>query len=431
MSETTENGIPVKKFYGPPDHSAPYEEALGDPGQYPFTRGTRAAGSGDTAWLHRELSGEGDARRSNAQLKRLLDMGAHALDIIGDAATYAYRDPDHPLAVHSVGTQGVSLCRLQDFIDLYDGVPLDELTLSHSVPPILTVPALYGAAVALGVDPSTVRGSVINHPYFSEDNCYAVHMPFELRERLWVNAIIFAAQRMPRFHSFLEDTYYISDGILGPVEEMALGFIEIRGIVRRVLERGLPIDAFAPRIGILVNAGMDFFEVVAKVRATRRIFARMMREEFGAKDPRSLAVNVTAHTSGFSLTAQEPLNNVIRGTVQTLALAFSGVRALEVSTFDEAFRTPSEAAHRVALRTQQISQLEAGASRVVDPLGGSWYVEALTDDLEERISNRVRDIESLGTPRELAESGFFRSIFVDGMTEHGRRLGDGSLPKVG
>jgi methylmalonyl-CoA mutase N-terminal domain/subunit len=176
---------------------------------------------------------------------------------------------------------------------------------------------------------------------------------------------------MPRFHSFLEGTYYISDGGLDAVEEMALGFVEIRGIVRALLERGIEIDSFAPRIVILVNCRMDFFEEITKIRATRRIFARMMHDEFGTRDPRSLAVNIAAHTSGLSLTAQQPVNNVVRGATQALGLALAGAQAIEVSTFDEGYRIPSPEAHLVGLRTQQVIELETGVTQVVDPLGGS------------------------------------------------------------
>jgi methylmalonyl-CoA mutase N-terminal domain/subunit len=176
---------------------------------------------------------------------------------------------------------------------------------------------------------------------------------------------------------------------------------------------------------------MDFFEEIAKIRATRRLFARMMRDEFGARDPRSLAVNVAAHTSGLSLTAQQPVNNVVRGATQALALALAGAQAIEVSTFDEAYRIPSPEAHLVGLRTQQVIQLESGVTRVADPLGGSYYVESLTDEMERRIEERVLRIEALGEPADLCERGYFRRIFQEAMERHARELGDGTLRKVG
>jgi methylmalonyl-CoA mutase N-terminal domain/subunit len=249
--------------------------------------------------------------------------------------------------------------------------------------------------------------------------------------RLALDSITFSTRAMPRFHPYLEDTYFISDGGLDVVEEMALGFVEIREITRQLIARGLPVDAFAPRIAILVNCRMDLFEEIAKVRATRRLYARMMRDEFGAEDPRSLATNVAVHTSGLTLTAAQPVNNVVRGAVQALAMALAGVQGLEISTFDEAFRTPSHAAHVVAMRTQQVLAHETGVTRVADPLGGSWYVESLTDELERRIEAEVRRIESVGPIGELVEAGFFREMFLHGMDRHAQRVQTGAQQIVG
>jgi len=382
-------------------------------------------------WIQRELSGEGDPARSNAQFKYLLSKGQTGLDVIGDTPTMACLDPDHPFAEHAVGTQGVSLCRLDDYRELYRDLPLDKITLSHSLQPAFAVAGLYCVARERGVSPATLRGSVLQVPFYCEDTGYAIQMPFDLRLRLAVDSIAFCAEEMPKFHAFLEDTYYISDGGLDAVEEMALGFVEIRGIVRALLERGVEIDSFAPRIAILVNCRMDFFEEIAKIRATRRLYARMMRDEFGARDPRSLAVNIAAHTSGLSLTAQQPVNNVVRGATQALGLVLAGAQAIEVSTFDEGYRIPSPEAHLVGLRTQQVIQLETGVTRVADPLGGSYYVESLTDEMERRIDERVGEIEAAGEPAELCAAGWFRRIFRDAMERHARELEDGTLRKVG
>jgi methylmalonyl-CoA mutase N-terminal domain/subunit len=256
-------------------------------------------------------------------------------------------------------------------------------------------------------------------------------MPFKLRLRLAADSIEFAAREMPKFHAFLEDTYYISEGGLDPVEEMALGFVEIRYLIRELLRRGLPIDGFAPRIAILVNCRMDFFAEIAKIRATRRLFARMLREEFGAQDPRSLAVVIASHTSGLSLTAQQPVNNVIRGAVQSLALVLAGAQAIEISGFDEAFRTPSPEAHLVGLRTQQIVQLEAGVTQVADPLGGSYYLESLTTETEERIRAMVARIESSGDPAALCDNGWFRTLLQDATERYARELQEGTRMQVG
>ena len=422
----------AKSFYSPADLSeVDYAGDLGDPGSYPFTRGRRASLDRSRGWILRELSGEGPPARSNAQFRRLIDSGASGLDVIGDAPTFACFDPDHPMAHNGVGTQGVSLCRRQDFLELYDGIPIDRVTLSHSVQGWFGVAAVYLVARARGVALEELRGSVLQMPLYGEDYSYAVHMPVELRLRLALDSIEFCTREMPRFHSFLEDTYFVSDGGPDAVEEMALGFVEIRKVVRGLLARGLDIDRFAPRIAILVNCRMNFFEEVAKIRATRRFFARMMREEFGAKDPRSWSVNITAHTAGSALTAQQPINNVVRGTSQALALAMAGVQAMEISTFDEAYRPPSHEAHVVALRTQQIIGLETGVTGVVDPLGGSYYVERLTNEMEGKIREAVGRIEAMGDPVDLAARGFFRSLLERAMVERAREVEDGTVPRVG
>jgi len=428
---SSESGIRLQPVYRPADvRELDYENDLGDPGSYPYTRGRRLETDGGK-WIHRELSGEGDPRRSNEQLKDLLSKGQTGLDVIGDAPTMALIDADHPFAEHSVGTQGVSLCTGADYTTLFDGLPLGEVSFSASLSPAFGIAGFYGAARAHGLDPKTLRGSVVNAPFFCEDCGYATQSPFELRLRLSADAIEFCSVEMPKFHSFLEDTYFISDGGLNAVEEMALGFVEIRYVVRELLRRGVDIDRFAPRIAILVNCSMDVFETVAKIRATRRLYARMMKEEFGAKDPRSMAVNIASHTSGLSLTAQQPINNVVRGTVQAMALAMAGVQAMEISTFDEAFRTPSAAAHEVGLRTQQIIALESNMSHVNDPLGGSYFIETLTDEMERRIDTMLHEIEAMGDPAALSDNGWFRKLFTDAMSRYARQIDDGSRPKVG
>jgi methylmalonyl-CoA mutase cobalamin-binding domain/chain len=422
-------GIPLRPFYAPGDGDY---AGIGDPGTYPYTRGRmRPLAARRRGWIHRELSGEGSPRRSNDQLRALLAGGALGIDVIGDNPTMSALDPDHPMCVPAVGTTGVSLCRKQDFIELLEGIPLDEITLSHSLPPAFALAGQYLASPRHGIDPRVLRGSAIQPPLYSEDCSYSTFLPFATRMRLTLDSIVFALREMPRFHAFLEDTYYISDGGLDAVEEMSLGFLEIREVCRRLLARGVPVDSFAPRIAILVNCRMDLFEEIAKIRATRRLFARMMREEFGATDPRSWSVNIAVHTSGLTLTAAQPANNIVRGAVQALAMAMAGVQGLEISTFDEPFRTPSAIAHQIAIRTQQVIHTETNIAAVEDPLGGSWYLESLTDELERRIDAAVREMEALGDVGTLAERGYFRNIFLRGMDRHSTAVQGGDLRIVG
>ncbi|HEX8007261.1 MAG TPA: methylmalonyl-CoA mutase family protein [Trebonia sp.] len=417
----------TRPFYTPADVPGDYS-AIGDPGTYPFTRG-RLRGSG--GWIQRELSGQGSPLRSNEQLRSLLAHGALGIDVIGDNPTMSALDPDHPMCVPAVGTTGVSLCRKQDFTELLAGIPLDRITLSHSLPPAFAIAGQYLAARDSGLDPTVLRGSAIQPPLYSEDCSYSTFLPFRIRMRLTLDSIAFSLREMPRFHAFLEDTYYISDGGLNVVEEMSLGLLEIREVCRRLLARSLPVDSFAPRIAILVNCRMDLFEEIAKIRATRRLFARMMREEFGATDPRSWSVNIAVHTSGLTLTAAQPANNIVRGAVQALAMAMAGVQGLEISTFDEPFRTPSAIAHQLAIRTQQIIQAETNVGAVQDPLGGSWYLEALTGELESRIDDAVRHMERLGDVDTLVESGYFRNIFTSVADRHSSAVQEGELRIVG
>lgn len=429
MAETSAK----KRFFRPEDIAGiDYAADLNDPGEYPYTRGRRVPNQAHAgSWILQELSGEGSPSNSNRQFRDLIARGAAGLDVIGDAPSVGCLDPDHPFARASVGTQGVSISRLQDFYELYDSIALDRVTLSHSLPAWFTISGLYLLAGKQKVSPRELRGSVIQTPLFAEDYSYAVHMPVDLRLRLSLDSIEFCTREMPRFHSFVEDTYYVSDGGPDPVDEMALGFIEIRKLTRELLRRNLEVDGFAPRIAILVNCRMGFFEEIAKIRASRRIFARMMREEFGARDPRSMSVNITAHTAGSALTAQQPANNIIRGAIQGLALALAGVQAMEISTFDEAYRTPSPEAHQVAIRTQQIIGMETGCNAVADPLGGSYYVEAMTNEMERRITGRIREIEGLGDAASLSASGYFRRLLEEAMVARANEIQQGTVARVG
>jgi methylmalonyl-CoA mutase N-terminal domain/subunit len=389
------------------------------------------AGRADTGTITRELSGEGPPSRSNQQFRALLEHGATGLDVIGDTPTMAYMDPDHPLARHAVGNQGVSICRALDWVELYDGIPLERVSVSHSLPSAFTIAGLQIAAREHQVDPKVLRGSTLQVPLYHEDTGYAARLSFDLRMRLALDSIATATEQMPRFHAFVEDTYYFSDGGIEIVDEIALGLIEIREIVRRLITRGVDVDAFAPRIALLVNCRMRLFDEVAKIRAARRLYERMMRSTFGASDPRSLAINVAAHTSGATMTAPQLTNNIVRGTVQTIALLLAGVRAMEVSAFDEALRTPSHEAHVVGLRTQQVVQLETGITDVVDPLAGSEYVERLTDELADAITMRIAEIDALGPIQELCEQGYFRGLFADAMVDRAREVDSGQRPVVG
>ena len=422
------SGIKLRDFYGAATGVAVSGEV---PGTYPYTRGRHRPAQAGHGWIHRELSGEGNARRSNEQIKYLISIGQMGVDVIGDSPTQSMLDADHPLVKNSVGTQGVSLCCSQDYLDLYAGIPFDKVSVSSSVPSVFSMTGLCIALRESGFPRDRARGSVLQAPLYAEDCSYSAGMPYSLVSRFALDGMSFAAKYMPRFHAYVEDTYFFSETGLTGVEEMALGFVEIRHLARSLIARGLLADSFAPRIAILVNCSMDLFEEIAKIRATRRLFARMMKEEFGAKDPRSLSAAISAHTSGLTLTAQQPANNIVRGTVQGMALALAGVQAMEISAFDEGFRTPSAEAHMVGIRTQQILELESGVARVADPLGGSYFVEALTDEMEHAIWRMTLDIEARGDPLALAEQGYFRRLFEQASERHVRSISSGEINVVG
>ncbi|MBT3330367.1 MAG: hypothetical protein HOK21_22100 [Rhodospirillaceae bacterium] len=422
------SGIPLKAFYESPGGDA---DTLGAPGTFPYTRGRFSQTRSEGSWIQRELSGEGSPAESNALMRYLLELGQTGVDIIGDAPTMSMMDPDHPLAAPTAGTQGVSACCRQDYLELLDGIPISETSVSSSIPAVFSIAGLIHAARQGNVGPEKLRGSTIQVPLYQEDCSYRIHMPVNFRSRLSADCVAYCAETLPRFHVFLEDTYYFSESGLTAIEEMALGFVEIRHLIRQLLGRGIDVDSFAPRIAILLNCSMDFFEEIAKIRATRRLFARMMRDEFGAKDPRSHSVVITSHTSGLAMTAQQPVNNIMRGTLQSLSLVLAGVQAIEISAFDEALRTPSRESHLVSLRTQQIIDLESGAAQVADPLGGSYYVEALTDDIEARIWDMVLEIEAKGDVETLVDQGYFKEIFHTAMERQSQNVASGAENVVG
>ena len=409
-TKCTRSGIALKSFYDLSDwrHADDDQE---QPGSFPFTRGRFARMRGDGSWIQRELSGEGSPADSNRQLRYLIDMGQSGIDVIGDGPTMSMMDPDHPMAAPAAGTQGVSACRKQDYLELFKGVDFETTSVSSSIPAVFSIAGLVHAARRQNVAPEKLRGSTIQIPLYCDDCSYRFHLPVEFRTRLSADCVAYSAAHMPRFHAFLEDSYFFSESGLNGVEEMALAFVEIRHIIRRLLRMGVDIDSFGPRIAILTNCSMDFYEEIAKIRATRRLFAQMMRDEFGAMDPRSQSAVITSHTSGLSLTAQQPVNNIVRGTTQAMALVMAGVQAIEISAFDEAYRTPSREAHLVGLRTQQVIDLETGLTKVADPFGGSYFMESLTDEMAKSIWSMVEEIEAKDDIESLVDKGYFRDLF--------------------
>lgn len=428
----TSSGIPLKPIYRAEDlQDFDYSKNLNDAGSYPYTRGIYPEMYRNRLWVIRVLSGEKTPIDSNKQFKRLVKEGETGLDVIGDTPTMTQIDADHPLAEKAVGLAGIPACCLQDYRELFDGLPLDKVSFSASMPGFIFIPGLYISAKELGFSPNMIRGSLVQAPFYCEDSAYGSRQPFNMRVRGVVDGIEFCTKEMAKFHPFLEDVYYISENALDSVKEIALGLVEARYIIKKTLERGLDIDDFAPNIAMLVTSQMDFFEQIAKIRALRRIWAQMMKEEFGAKEPRSLRLTVTVHTSGLSLTPRQLPNNIVRGTLQALASVFAGVQAIEVSAFDEPYRIPSPEADVVSLRSQQVIAYESGIAKVVDPFGGSYFMESLTNEIEDRIRGYVKKIEDMGDPAKPSEEGAFRAIFDDATVRYHQEVTEGKRKIVG
>jgi len=424
----TSSEIPLRDYYTKEDvKHISYKDDLGDPSYFPFTRGKYKT----IRWIIRNLAGEKTPAETNNLLKHYASKGQMAIDVIGDAPTMAYIDSDHPLAEASVGSQGVPLCSRLDYQEMLNGVQLGEISLSYSVPSIFAIAGSYIMAKEGKIPSSSLRGSTILLPLYCESCGYATRQPVEMRIRLAVDTIEFCTKEMPNFYPFCLDTYYISEVALNSIEEIALGIIVGKVVIREALKRGLNVDDFAHRIVYLTTSQDDFFEQVAKCRALRRLWAKMMKREFGAKNSRSLALTTTVHTSGLSLTAQQPVNNIVRGAFQALASVLGGCQAIEISCFDEPYRTPSREAGIVAMRSQQIIFCETGAANVTDPLGGSYYIEYLTSKLQQEISDYVMKIEEKGDPIELAKEGFFQKIFENAIERYSKKIMTGERKKVG
>ncbi|RME63429.1 MAG: methylmalonyl-CoA mutase [Caldilineae bacterium] len=413
---STMSGVPVDRVYTPlhrQDADQPAELEL--PGAYPFTRGIHATGYRGRLWTMRMFAGFGTAEETNARFRYLLSQGQTGLSIAFDMPTLYGYDTDAPQAEGEFGKCGVAVSSLRDMEVLLDGLPLDRITTSMTInSPAAMIWAMYIAAAEKRGVPRRKLGGTIQNDILKE---YIAQKEFIFPPRpsmrLVTDTIEFAAQEMPLWNPISVSGYHIREAGSTAAQELAFTLSDGFEYVRWVLERGLDIDAFAPRISFFFNAHNDFFEEIAKYRAARRIWAREMRETFGAKNPRSWFMRFHAQTAGVSLTAQQPLNNVARVAIQALAAVLGGAQSLHTNSMDEALALPSAEAVTVALRTQQIIAHESGVTNTVDPLGGSFFVEELTDELERQAYDYFRRIEELGGVMVGVERGFFQREIVE------------------
>ena len=408
-SARTDSGIPVEPLYGP---AGAGWQRIGFPGQYPFTRGIHPTMYRGRLWTMRLYSGWGGPEDTNARFRYLLDQGQTGLSVALDLPTQMGYDSDHHLAEGEVGKVGVAIDSLADMEAVFEGIPLDRISTSFTInatAPILL--AMYQVvAEKQGVEPRELRGTVQNDilKEFLARKTYV--FPPGPSLRLVADVIEYSTTHLPKFNPISICGYHMRQAGCNAVQEIAYTLANACTYVTAVVERGLDVDEFALRLSFNVSTMRDLFEEVAKHRAMRRLWARIVRDRFGARDPRSWTLRLFSGGDGTSLTAVEPLNNVVRTTLQTLAIVLSGAQAVHTMSWDEALALPSEEAALLALRTQQIIAYESGVTRTVDPLGGSWFVEELTNELERRAEILLDEVEQVGVIEGIANGSLERTI---------------------
>jgi methylmalonyl-CoA mutase N-terminal domain/subunit len=413
---TTLSGEQVGPLYTAAD--LPEPERIGFPGEFPFTRGVYASMYRGRLWTMRQFAGFGTPEETNERFRYLLGHGQTGLSTAFDMPSLMGHDSDHPRSVGEVGREGVAVDSLDDMETLFRGIPLGDVSVSMTInAPAAVMLAFYVvAAERQGVGAERLAGTIqtdILKEYIAQKEwCF----PIDPALRLVTDMVEFCSRRMPRWHPISISGYHIREAGSTAQQELAFTLKDGLTYVEQALERGLSVDEFAPRLSFFFNAHIDFFEEIAKYRAARRIWARELRDTYGARDERSLLMRFHTQTAGVSLTAQQPLNNVVRTATEALSAVLGGTQSLHTNSFDEALALPTEEAVRVALRTQQILAHETGAANTIDPLGGSYFVEALTDRMEQAAYEYFERIDELGgmveaikqnyPQREIAEASF-------------------------
>lgn len=413
---TTVSGKVIKELYTPFDLAGfDYERDLGFPGEYPFTRGIHPTMCRGRMWTMRQFSGFGTAEDTNKRYKYLLEHGQTGLSVAFHLPTLMGIDSDHPLAEGEVGKCGVAIDSLADMEILFGGIPLDKITTSMTInPPAAVLWAMYIAvAEKQGVSPKVISGTIQNDilkEYIAQKTFI---FPPKPSMKLIIDTFEYGSQEVPRWNTISISGYHIREAGSTAVQELAFTLRDGVEYVEWALERGLEVDQFAPRLSFFFNAHNDFFEEIAKFRAARRIWARVMRERFGAENPRSWWLRFHTQTSGVSLMAQQPYNNVVRVALQALAAVLGGTQSLHTNSLDETYALPSEEAVTIALRTQQVIAHESGAINCIDPLGGSYFVEKLTYEMEKDAEDYMRRVDDMGGMVKAIEMGFPQKEIAD------------------
>jgi methylmalonyl-CoA mutase N-terminal domain/subunit len=406
-SYATMSGIPLKAVYRPED-VRPYEEQIADPGQYPYTRGVHETMYRGKLWTMRMFAGFGTPEDTNRRFHFLLEQGQTGLSTAFDMPTLMGYDPDHPRSLGEVGREGVSVACLEDMERLFHGIPLADVTTSMTInaPAVFLLAAYIVNAERQSVAPSKLRGTLQNDmlkEFIAQKEWIS---PIRPSMRVIRDMLVYCTRNMPLWNTVSISGYHIREAGATAVQELAFTLADGIGYVELGRDAGLDVDDFLPRLSFFFDVHNDFFEEVAKFRAARRIWSRLARERFSAKNPRSWLLRTHAQTAGVSLMAQQPMNNVVRTTLQALAAVLGGTQSLHTNSFDETYALPTEEAVTLALRTQQIIAEESGVAQVADPLGGSYFVERLTDQMEEAALAYIHKIDSMGGIVRAIEEGY-------------------------
>jgi methylmalonyl-CoA mutase N-terminal domain/subunit len=428
------SGVPVKRAFTPLDvKDLDYMEDLGMPGEYPFTRGVQPTMYRGRFWTMRQYAGFATAEDTNRRYRFLLEQGQTGLSVAFDLPTQIGYDSDHPLAQGEVGKVGVAIDSLKDMEILFDQIPLDKVSTSMTInAPAAVLLAMYmGVAEKQNVSPKDLRGTIQNDilKEYSARGTYI--FPPQPSMRIITDIFSFCAGEVPQWNTISISGYHIREAGSTAVQEVAFTLADGIAYVEAAIKAGLDVDEFAPRLSFFFNSHLDFFEEVAKFRAARKLWAKIMRERFKAEDPRSMMMRFHTQTAGCTLTARQPKNNIVRVGLQALSAVLGGTQSLHTNSMDEAYCLPGEDAVQVALRTQQLIAYESGVADTVDPLGGSYYVEALTEETLKRVEEYIDKIDELGGAASAIEKGFIQREIQDSAYRYQKEIEKGERIVVG
>ena len=424
-ADRTLSDVPLKPLYGPEDVAGlDLEQRLGYPGQYPYTRGIHPGGYRDRLWTMRQFAGFGNARQTNERYHFLLAQGQTGLSVAFDMPTLMGYDSDAPQSLGEVGRCGVAIDSLRDMQTLFEGIDLGAITTSMTIngPAAIALAQYIATAESKGISRARLGGTLqadILKEYIAQKEWIFPPRP---HVRLIVDMMKFCTAEMPMWNTISISGYHIREAGSTAVQELAFTLADGFAYVEAAVKAGMDIDTFAPRLSFFFNAHIDFFEEICKFRAARRIYARRMRERYGAKDPRSWTLRFHTQTAGCSATAQQPENNIVRVAYEALAAVLGGTQSLHTNSMDEVLALPTEKSVEIALRTQQVLAYETNVTNVVDPLGGSYFVEALTAEMEKQAEAYFERIDGFGGVIEAIESGFFQHEIADASYRYQRSL---------